>query len=378
MMGPAVVAVCAALAFANGANDVSKGVATLVGSGITNYRRAVAWGTLWTGAGSVLALYAASAMLATFGGGVLAAGVTLTISAALAALIGAAAWVAVATVLRLPVSTTHALVGASVGAALVGFGPQGVAWTALGSKVVLPLLLSPVLALVLSRLVMSVMAPGGGAAAECVCVTPVVPVPVGVAACADAEPGLAGEISPTWMMRTGTLVECREERAAAFSLTVDHLHWLSSGALSLARGLNDAPKLVALGLAALALGAPGTLTTSSLYGWVTAAMLAGSLVAGLRVTRVLAQEVTVMNHTEGLAANAVSAILVGTGAAYGLPMSTTHVSSGGIMGIGSRRGALQLSTVRHILWAWVVTVPVSATLAAAAYGVVYLVTRGGW
>ncbi len=53
MMGTAVVAVCAGLAFANGANDVSKGVATLVGSGVTDYRRAVAWGTLWTGAGVV-------------------------------------------------------------------------------------------------------------------------------------------------------------------------------------------------------------------------------------------------------------------------------------------------------------------------------------
>ncbi len=95
------------------------------------------------------------------------------------------------------------------------------------------------------------------------------------------------------------------------------------------------------------------------------------------VEGVLAHEVTVMDHSEGLAANVVSAILVGTGAVYGLPMSTTHVSSGGIIGIGSRRGALQMSTVRLILWAWVVTVPVSAALAAAGYGVVCLLMGGG-
>lgn len=88
-----VVAVGVFLAYANGANDVSKGIATLVGSGVTDYRRAIAWGTMWTAVGGVLGAVFGGAMLATFGNEFLAPGTTPTFAAALAALIGAAAWV---------------------------------------------------------------------------------------------------------------------------------------------------------------------------------------------------------------------------------------------------------------------------------------------
>jgi PiT family inorganic phosphate transporter len=162
----------------------------------------------------------------------------------------------------------------------------------------------------------------------------------------------------------------------ALRITADHLHWLSSGAVSFARGLNDAPKIVALALAAAALAPQATdLPIAALFAIVTVAMVAGSVAGGRRVTRLLAEGVTPMNHREGLAANGVTALLVTTGAVFGLPMSTTHVSSGSIIGVGTARDSVAWGTVRAMALAWVLTLPAAAVLGAGAYAAVSLVAR---
>src|SRR5215469_1721153 len=103
------------VAYTNGANDVSKGIATLAGSGVSSYRRAILWGAFWTTCGSIAAFGFSRALVATFGKGLLAAGVTPMLPAAVATLIGAGVWVGLATRLGLPVSTTHAIVGSIAG-----------------------------------------------------------------------------------------------------------------------------------------------------------------------------------------------------------------------------------------------------------------------
>ena len=108
-----------ALAFANGTNDVSKAIATLVGSGVTNYRIAIRWGTLWTVAGAGVAAFVAGAMVKTSTSGLIQAGTDIPRTATLAVLIGAMAWVLFASRTGLPVSTTHALMGAIVGAGFI-------------------------------------------------------------------------------------------------------------------------------------------------------------------------------------------------------------------------------------------------------------------
>lgn len=143
-----VLAVATTLAWVNGANDVSKGIATLVGSGVTDYRRAAAWGTGWTGVGGLLGAALSSAMVTTFGSGLVAPQTHASFGPALATLIGATAWVLIATRTGLPVSTTHAIVGSLVGVASVAYGASSVQWGALAGKVALPLLVSPVVALV--------------------------------------------------------------------------------------------------------------------------------------------------------------------------------------------------------------------------------------
>ena len=142
-----------ALAFANGTNDVSKAIATLVGSGVTNYRTAILWGTIWTIVGAGTSTFIASAMVTTFSHGLVQTGTSLQPAVTLAVLIGAMAWVLFASRTGLPVSTTHALTGAIVGTGMVAFAGEGLIWPVIGTKIALPLLLSPFLAFAVSLIV---------------------------------------------------------------------------------------------------------------------------------------------------------------------------------------------------------------------------------
>jgi PiT family inorganic phosphate transporter len=104
------------------------------------------------------------------------------------------------------------------------------------------------------------------------------------------------------------------------------------------------------------------------FALVALGIVAGSLIAGRRVTAVLAENVTRMDHREGFVANLVTAALVGPGAALGLPMSTTHVSSGAIIGAGiSKEAGVNLGTVRDMVLAWIITLPAAALLGVLAY-----------
>src|SRR5687767_877921 len=138
------------VAFANGANDNAKGVATLVGSRMAALKPALTWanGTTFLGAVAAipLALYVNNTLVNAFGGsGLLPENAAITGAYLLAVAVGAALTVLLATRLGLPVSTTHGLMGALVGAGLMAVGPGHIVWATLGSRFVLPLLLSPVL-----------------------------------------------------------------------------------------------------------------------------------------------------------------------------------------------------------------------------------------
>ncbi|MDP3775112.1 MAG: inorganic phosphate transporter, partial [Gemmatimonadales bacterium] len=140
---------------------------------------------------------------------------------------------------------------------------------------------------------------------------------------------------------------------------------LSAGLTSLLRGLNDAPKMLALGLVAAA----GSVSGQSLYVLVALAMGAGSYVAGSRVTATLAGKVTKLSPDDGFAANLVTSVLVGAASGFSLPVSTTHVSSSAVIGVGMHRGNVRWRMVRDMALAWLVTVPLAGVVAAAAYSV---------
>lgn len=139
------------LAFANGANDNFKGVATLYGSRALSYRAAVSWATASTLAGSLAALLLSGGLVKQFSGrGLVADAVVADPAFLLAVATGAGAAVLLATRLGFPISTTHALLGGLIGAGLVLAGPANLTYRTLGASFVLPLLLSPLLALLLA------------------------------------------------------------------------------------------------------------------------------------------------------------------------------------------------------------------------------------
>jgi PiT family inorganic phosphate transporter len=134
---------------------------------------------------------------------------------------------------------------------------------------------------------------------------------------------------------------------------------LSASLVGFARGLNDTPKIVGLVV--------GIGTVSALQGTLAVGvmMAAGGLIAARRVATTLSKEITPMTPGQGLVGNLATSVLVMSASRFGLPVSTTHVSTGAIFGIGGGEGSLDRRTVRQVLAAWVVTLPVAAGIAAA-------------
>lgn len=358
-MTAAILVLTLGLAAANGANDVPKGVATLAGAGVTRYRTAIVWGAVATLAGSLVSLRLADELTKLFSKGIITA--TPTPSFTLAVLVGTVAWVSFATITRLPVSTTQALVGALVGAGLL-LGGDSVSWGALPEKVLLPTVLAIGVAYGISFLLNLIRF----RAPECVCVgiapasAPPAIDPSGVAAFSPPPTTM-----PRLRVEVGTVAECRVhgKHGRRLDITVNGLHWLSSGAASLARGLNDTPKIVAIGAFALV---PAGMSSRTVLFCVAGAMAIGSILFGTRVARRLGDDVVRMDHVEGFKANLTTAALVGLAANRGLPLSTTQVSSSAIAGAaGADASRLNRRTVRDFLLAWTVT-PVAAALVAAA------------
>lgn len=341
------------ISFANGANDVSKSIATLVGSGIADYRRAIAWGTLWTAFGAVVAAFVTRAMLQTFGS-ISRSSTIHPLSTAIATIVGTILWIAIATYASLPVSTTHAIVGSLTGVALFNGGFAQVNWSVLTGKIAVPMLLSPIVAFGLTISILKLWRNFAPEATEgCICLDKQDDLKL-----LSTEAALATSVAVPVRFAT-----CDAANRSSAGLTVGHLHWLSSGFASFFRALNDTPKMVALLLGA-ALVAGGTPPLSgSCYAVVALGMTAGSWIAGRRVTHQLARKVTPMDHREGFAANLVTAALVGIGAPLGLPMSTTHVATGAILGIAAEQQMpANRKVIAEMIIAWIVTLPAAALL----------------
>jgi PiT family inorganic phosphate transporter len=139
------------------------------------------------------------------------------------------------------------------------------------------------------------------------------------------------------------------------------MHFLTSGAVSFARGLNDTPKIAALVMVAT--------TVDIRWGLVlvAVAMAAGGIMNAHRVAMTMSRKITGMNPGEGLAANLATAALVTTASVNGLPVSTTHVSVGALVGIGTVTRKAHWKAVGQIVLSWVVTLPCGAVLAGVVY-----------
>ncbi|MBI2337150.1 MAG: inorganic phosphate transporter [Deltaproteobacteria bacterium] len=350
------------LAFANGANDNFKGVATLYGSGTTDYKKALAWATLTTALGSLAALLLAKGLLVAFSGKGLVPDAILHLkSFPLAVGFAAAMTVWLATRLGFPISTTHALVGALVGVGLMA-STSGIQLSKLFGTFFLPLLVSPLFAIFatmgLYPLLKKIKLFSGLQKQNCLCVgTQVVGVvPLGL----SREQALMS-LSTHPEISFGTKAHCVERyqgRLLGIDLgsLLDGLHYLSAGAVSFARGLNDTPKIAAVLLASQVFG-----PRFSIVG-VGVLIVLGGIISAKKVANTMSLRITDMNHAQGFLANLVTSALVILASKMGMPVSTTHVSCGALFGIGAVTQKAKWKTIAGIATSWLITLPVAMVL----------------
>ena len=359
------------LAYSNGANDNFKGVASLFGSRTTTYRTAITWATIATFAGSVCSIFLAQTLLKKFSGkGLVPDALVGSEHFLLAVALGAGITVILATRFGFPISTTHGLTGAIVGSGLAAVGGQ-VAFGVLGKTFFLPLLLSPVAAVLLGAalyLTFRFMRLRLGITKEsCVCVGTeqrVVPIP-------QPASVLAVQRADSLAVTVGSEAQCSERYAGAYlgvncQQTMDAAHFLSSGVVSFARGLNDTPKMAALLLVVQAFDIRWGLVL------VAVAIALGGVLNARRVAETMSHKITAMNHGQGFSANLATGVLVILASTFGLPVSTTHVSVGALFGIGVTTRQADYRVVSGILLSWLLTLPCAAVISGAAY---WLLTR---
>ena len=351
------------LAFSNGANDNFKGVATLMGSRTANYRQALWWATGTTFAGSIFSIFLAGGLLAAFSGkGIVDEALADQTGFLLAVGLGAASTVMLATLIGIPISTTHALTGALVGAGLVV--SEVVHFEKLGQKFLIPLAVSPLLSCLLTVAVYPLfrrLRHGLGIERQmCLCVTG------GAFQSVARQPDGTAVLQATGKTLTaGELSQCQQQyngRIFGFDsqAILDKLHFLSAGMVGFARGLNDTPKIVALLAAAAGLGISAWLAMLI----VGVAIAVGGLLKAKKVAHTMSDKITPMNHGQGFTANLITAGLVTVASRFGVPVSTTHVSCGSLFGLGAVIGGARWKMIGQILLAWVITLPAAAGLAA--------------
>lgn len=348
------------LSYANGANDNFKGVATLFGSGTTRYRGALAWATITTLLGSLAAVFFASQLIKAFrGNGLVDESLVANPSYVAAVAFGAGLTVLLATRLGMPVSTTHALIGAMVGSGIAASSQIGAA--VLGDKLLKPLLVSPFIAMGATLLIYPLLKSArkrlGVTEETCICIGKEVmeTVPAG------CTPAVLTERVDHWSVTKDDSATCSSRYAGQVlgieaTAILDRLHFLSAGLVSFARGLNDTPKIAAMLLVVPAF------TGFSACAAVGCVIAVGGLLSARRVAETMSQRITTLNHGQGFTANFLAGVIIIGASRLGLPVSTTHVSCGALFGIGAATGMARWATIATILVAWVITLPLGGVL----------------
>jgi inorganic phosphate transporter, PiT family len=324
-----VVATALAFDFTNGFHDTANAVATSISTRAMAPRVAVTLAATLNFVGAFLSLQVA----ATIASGIVDANL-VTPPIVFAGLIGAIFWNLATWYFGLPSSSSHALIGGVVGAAFAAEGAAAVYGDGLLSKVVIPALVAPVLAMLVAGVAITIIY------------------------------GIVGRQHPGTVSRGFRLGQ------------------LVSGSLfSLSHGTNDAQKT--MGIIFLALIANGNLTANDdIPTWVVVsaatAIALGTYVGGWRIIKTMGSRIIKMDPAQGFAAQGVGAAVILSASHVGFPLSTTHVISGGIMGAGAakRVSAVRWGVAGNIVTAWVLTLPAAAIVGGLTYGVTRLFGTG--
>ena len=328
---PGLVVVCAlmfvALAFdyLNGFHDAANSIATVVSTRVLTPGRAVIWAAFFN---FVAAFGFGTAVARTIGSGMVDIAI-VTSSVIFAGLFGAIVWDLFTWYVGLPTSSSHALIGGYAGAAIAKAGTAAIipaGWTRTLEFIVLAPLIGMLLGAALMTLVNRLMA--------------------------SVSPGRVDR----WFRR---------------------LQLISAALYSLGHGTNDAQKT--MGIMAGLLFTAGYLKTFYIPFWVIlmahAAIALGTLTGGWRIVHTMGSKITKLKPIGGFAAETAGAITLFASSSLGVPVSTTHTITGAIVGVGAvhRLSAVRWGIARRIVWAWVLTIPASAAIAAGTYELVRMV-----
>src|SRR4051812_7192866 len=314
-----VVLVALGFDFTNGFHDTANAVATSISTRALSPRLAVLIAAIANLAGA----FVTTAVAKTVGKGIIDTGLA-TEQTILAALIGAIVWNLITWRLGLPSSSSHALIGGLVGAALAQSGTSGVQWHGLVHNVAIPGVVAPLIAF----------------AGAFVLLIAIYWLLVWI------TPGVANRTFRLGQLASGTWV--------AFT-----------------HGANDAQKT--MGVIALALFESGHISHFYIPTWVIVAaglaIGAGTYVGGWRIMRTLGQRVVNMEPASGFAAQTTAGFTIYAATKLGYPLSTTHVISGAVMGSGATRrlSAVRWGVAGNIVFAWLLTIPAAGLVAAACY-----------
>jgi inorganic phosphate transporter, PiT family len=317
-----LVAMALVFDFMNGFHDAANSIATVVSTGVLKPGQAILFAAFF----NVIAIFIFHlSVAATVGKGIVQPGVVDT-HVVFGALLGAICWNVITWYYGIPSSSSHALIGGIVGAVIAKTGvdallPAGI------FKTVAFIFVSPVLGYVLGSLMM---------------------------------------VAVAWTFR--------RMRPSKIDKWFRRLQLVSAGAYSLGHGGNDAQKtigiiwmlLISTGYVSTTDAAPPTWTIVCCY----MAIGAGTMFGGWRIVKTMGQKITKLKPVGGFCAETGGAMTLFLATALGVPVSTTHTITGAIVGVGStqRASAVRWGVAGNIVWAWVLTIPASAFVAAIAYG----------
>jgi PiT family inorganic phosphate transporter len=316
------IAVALLFDFTNGFHDTANAIGTAVGTRAMTPRIAVAFSAVLNLVGAIVTTQFLHAEVANTVGSLVAPSGGVALSMLVAVLFGAITWNLITWRAGLPSSSSHALIGSLIGMGLVVYGAGAIQWAEV-YPVFIALLTSPIAGFVLAYILVIVL-----------------------------------------------LNLFRRARPSQANGTFRKLQLFSSGFVAFSHGANDAQKTMAI--ITLALFSSGYLPEFEVPVWVAlSAALAiglGTWAGGWRIIRTMGTRIIRMDPVHGFAAQTVAASVIQLATAWGLPVSTTQVVSGSVLGAGTTRrfSAVRWGVARRIVWAWIFTIPASATLAALA------------
>jgi len=314
-----VIALAVVFDYINGFHDTANAIATSVATRALHPRQAILMATSFNFIGA----FAGTAVATTIGAGLVDEQTTTQVVIA-AALIGAITWNLITWYVGLPSSSSHALIGGLFGATLVAAGPSAFKPEGVVNKVLIPMVTSPAIGFVGAFVLM---------------------------------------VALYWIFRRAP----RRRTNNAFR----RLQVGSAGFMAFSHGSNDAQKT--MGIITLALFSAGLIETVTVPTWViivsASALSLGTAVGGWRIMHTMGQRVVKLEPVHGFAAETTAASVLFVTAHFGMPVSTTHVISSAIMGVGSARGVrgVRWGVARSILIAWVITIPAAGFVAAVAW-----------